>query len=116
MATQMRGQMAVMKLGHFYRRARETAQATISTSLPVDLEREYPEDSALVELSYDKQGNLAHISVTSATGEGLAHVLEHTVNWASVASPINYGLPNERMILRIGVGGHGRINVGIELL
>ena len=49
-------------------------------------------------------------------GDGLARVLEHALNWASVASPANYGLPNERMILRIGVGGHGRINVGIDLL
>ncbi len=112
----MRGQIAAIKVRNFYRNARETAQAMVSASLRADPARKYAGDSALVELSYDTQGNLAHISVASATDESLAHVLDYTVNWTSIASPAQYDLPNRTMLLRVYVGRDGVIRVGVELL
>lgn len=116
MTMQMRSQMAVVNMRQFYKNARDTAQKTVLDSLRPDLRRKYPGDSALVELSYDRQGTMAHMCVASATDENLAHMLEHTVNWISVASPATYNLPNRKVLLRVDVGMDGGIRVGVELL
>jgi hypothetical protein len=116
MTMQMRSQMAVVNMRQFYKNAGDTAQKTVLDSLRPDLRRNYPGDSALVELSYDRQGTMAHMCVASATDENLAHMLEHAVNWISVASPATYNLPNRKVLLRVDVGTDGGIRVGVELL
>jgi hypothetical protein len=111
----MGDQMMPLKIKYFQKNVKDHVFALLRTTISEEMTRTLQDQSALIEISYHEDGSVQNILFSSDSHGDLPDLIKD-VEWKSLTSPIQFGLPFKVVKIRIAVDSQNRINVNLSSL
>ncbi len=100
----------------FFIHVQDQLPGLLQRSLPAEGLDELKGREREVRILFNPEGRIQNLTVDSGGEEILSRLFKEQVPWDSLLNPLQFGLPNRTVLLRIGIGEGGKISVYADLL